>query len=43
MALGKEAFQYYNDIKAAWVLEPGKFTIMAGSSSRDIRATKSIA
>jgi beta-glucosidase len=42
IALGKDAFQYYNDIKGQWVLEPGKFTIMVGSSSRDIRATKGI-
>ncbi|MCW3092749.1 MAG: glycoside hydrolase family 3 [Ferruginibacter sp.] len=42
ISLGKEAFQYYNDVKAQWVLEPGSFTIMAGSSSRDIRATKGI-
>ena len=38
--LGKEAFQYYNDVKKAWVREPGTFTVMAGSSSGDIRATK---
>ncbi|HEX8314357.1 MAG TPA: glycoside hydrolase family 3 C-terminal domain-containing protein [Flavisolibacter sp.] len=42
IALGKDAFQYYNDIKGQWVLEPGAFTIMAGSSSKDIRATKTI-
>ncbi|MBC7888226.1 MAG: glycoside hydrolase family 3 C-terminal domain-containing protein [Ferruginibacter sp.] len=42
IVLGKDAFQYYNDIKGQWVVEPGSFTIMAGSSSRDIRASKEI-
>ncbi len=42
ITLAKDAFQYYDDIKSAWILEPGKFTIMAGSSSKDIRTTKSI-
>lgn len=40
--LGKDAFQYYDDTKGQWVLEPGSFTIMAGSSSGDIRASKGI-
>ena len=35
--LTKEAFTYYDDTKKQWVLEPGKFTILIGSSSRDIR------
>jgi beta-glucosidase len=35
--LSEEAFRYYDDIKMAWILEPGSFTISAGSSSRDIR------
>jgi len=42
ITLGKDAFQYYDDIKGRWVLEAGSFTIMAGSSSADIRATKNI-
>lgn len=41
-SLTKEAFQYYNDIKQQWVLEPGTFTIMAGGSSRDIHVSKAI-
>ncbi len=40
--LVKDAFQYYNDTKKAWVFEPGAFTIMAGSSSRDVRVTKNM-
>ncbi|WP_206684056.1 glycoside hydrolase family 3 C-terminal domain-containing protein [Pontibacter beigongshangensis] len=35
--LPKEAFQYFDEAKMQWVLEPGNFTIMAGSSSQDIR------
>ena len=40
--LNKDAFQYYDDNKGQWVLEPGSFTIMAASSSGDIRASKVI-
>jgi len=42
ITLNKEAFQYYNDIINQWVFEPGVFTIMAASSSRDIRAVKKV-
>lgn len=35
--LGEEAFKYYDDEKGQWVLEPGAFTILLGSSSKDIR------
>jgi beta-glucosidase len=35
--LGENAFSYYDDTKSAWVLEPGSFTLLIGSSSRDIR------
>jgi len=37
--LTKEAFQYYNDMLQKWVLEKGDFTLLVGSSSRDIRLT----
>lgn len=40
ITLGKDAFQYYDDSKGQWVLEPGAFTLLAGSSSQDIRASK---
>ena len=33
------AFQYYDEAKKSWVLEPGKFDVLVGSSSRDIRLT----
>lgn len=40
--LSSDAFTYYDDIKRKWVFEPGKFTIHAGSSSRDIRKSATI-
>lgn len=40
--LGEEAFQYFDDNKNQWVLEPGSFTIMAGCSSKDIRLEEKI-
>jgi beta-glucosidase len=39
LSLGKDAFQYFDEKTMAWVLEPGKFIVKAGSSSRDIRQT----
>ncbi len=42
VTLGEDAFQYYDDTQGKWVLEPGTFTIMVGSSSRDIRLEGSI-
>jgi beta-glucosidase len=35
--LGEDAFSYYDPAQSGWVLEPGTFTIIVGSSSRDIR------
>ncbi|UOQ98710.1 glycoside hydrolase family 3 C-terminal domain-containing protein [Hymenobacter sp. 5317J-9] len=35
--LNAEAFQFYSDAKKQWVMEPGKFDVLVGSSSRDIR------
>jgi beta-glucosidase len=37
LELKEDAFSYYDDFQKKWVLEPGKFTIHVGSSSRDIR------
>jgi beta-glucosidase len=42
LSLGKDAFQFYSEEKKQWVLEPGKFNLLAGSSSRDIRVGKEI-
>jgi len=35
--LGKDAFSFYDPAKQGWVIEPGKFKILIGSSSVDIR------
>lgn len=42
LTLPSSAFEYYNDQKHQWVLEPGKFDILIGSSSRDIRQTGTV-
>lgn len=36
------SFQFYDDIAGHWTFEPGAFTIMAGSSSREIRAVQKL-
>ena len=41
LSLGTRAFAFWG--KDGWTVEPGTFTIAIGSSSRDIRFTKSIA
>ncbi len=42
MKLNKEAFQYYDPAKKQWVVEPGEFDILVGSSSRDLRLEHTI-
>jgi beta-glucosidase len=42
LSLNKDAFQYFDDKKMDWVLEPGKFFIRVGSSSKDIKLTGDI-
>ncbi|MBC6989548.1 glycoside hydrolase family 3 C-terminal domain-containing protein [Hymenobacter sp. BT491] len=42
MTLDTNAFQYYDEGKKQWVLEPGKFDVLVGSSSRDIRLTGNV-
>ena len=37
LVLERSAFAYYDPKKAGWVAEKGKYTVMVGSSSRDIR------
>ena len=40
--LSRDAFTYYDPAKHQWVLEPGEFKILIGSSSADIRQEFSI-
>jgi beta-glucosidase len=40
--LNSDAFQFFSPDKHQWLEEPGDFVLMAGSSSRDIRAKKTI-
>jgi beta-glucosidase len=40
--LHTDAFQFFHPDKSKWVVEPGKFTILVGSSSRDVRLSKEI-
>ncbi|WP_082115864.1 glycoside hydrolase family 3 C-terminal domain-containing protein [Hymenobacter terrenus] len=42
LTLDSGAFQYYDEAKKAWHLEPGKFDVLVGSSSRDIRLTGNV-
>lgn len=40
--LGRDAFSFYDSGQHDWVMEPGLFRIMVGSSSRDIRLEKEV-
>jgi beta-glucosidase len=42
ITLPKSSFEYFNDKKMEWVMDPHKFDIMIGSSSRDIRLKGSV-
>jgi beta-glucosidase len=39
--LEPQAFSYFNKDKGGWIIEPGEFGILIGSSSQDIRIQKS--
>ncbi len=39
LSFSKEDFQYFDEKYKCWMLEPGRFKIKIGSSSRDIRQT----
>jgi beta-glucosidase len=43
LQLPAEAFQYYDEAKKQWVLEPGQFEVLVGSASNDIRQTGMVA
>jgi len=40
--LDKSAFAFYDPKSKDWIVEPGDFTVMAGSSSADIRMSKTL-
>jgi beta-glucosidase len=42
ITLNENAFHFYNPEKKQWVVEPGEFNILIGSSSKDIRLQKKI-
>jgi beta-glucosidase len=37
LTLNQQSLAYYDPAQAVWVTEPGDFTLLVGSSSRDIR------
>lgn len=37
LTLDESAYKYYNEQRKQWVTEPGKYDILVGSSSRDLR------
>jgi beta-glucosidase len=39
VVLDRHAFEYFDEAKGAWEVEPGSYTIAVGSSSRDLRLT----
>jgi beta-glucosidase len=41
-SLDRRAFAFYDPYAKAWVVEPGEFKLLVGSSSRDIRATAAV-
>jgi beta-glucosidase len=42
LTLSKKAFEYYDPAKKSWVLEPGKFSVLIGNSSRNIMTETNI-
>jgi beta-glucosidase len=42
LVLNEEAFKYYDEDGKRWTLEPGEFTILAGTSSKDIKLTGTV-
>jgi len=42
LKLTENAFQYFDETKMRWVMKPGKFKVLAASSSIDVRLVKSV-
>jgi beta-glucosidase len=42
LELSSTAFQHYDDRQNTWILEPGIFTVLVGSSSSDIRLSAAV-
>ena len=40
--IDKNAFAYYDTAKKEWTTDPGKYEILIGSSSRDIRLKEAV-
>jgi beta-glucosidase len=40
--ISQDAFSYYNTDKKAWTIDPGKYEILIGSSSRDIKLKNTV-
>ncbi|MGZ6316859.1 MAG: fibronectin type III-like domain-contianing protein [Anaerolineales bacterium] len=36
LQIGREAFHYYDPSKGEWIVEPGRFEIRVGDSSRNL-------
>ncbi len=41
--LNRDAFAFFSSMQKKWLVEPGEFELLIGSSSRDIRLTRKIA
>jgi beta-glucosidase len=42
LLLNRDAFKYFSTMQKEWVVEPGEFELLLGSSSRDIRLNETI-
>lgn len=42
LTFDRKAFEYYDEARAAWVVEPGTYTIAVGSSSRHLVLTQAV-
>jgi beta-glucosidase len=42
MELTKDQFAHFDELKNSWIVEPGQFEILVGTSSRDIRLREHI-